>query len=89
METQECLDNLDQALIAEGVPEEERLQRVQTLKECIEFGETTSAKIKEQKKKKEEKKITVSLRATIEWCVISFLLGACAMGYAVQYSQSQ
>lgn len=51
METQECLNNLDKALIEEGIPEEERLVRVQTLKECIEVAEEFRRKNPLPKKK--------------------------------------
>lgn len=55
METQECLDNLDKALIEEGIPDEERAARVQTLKECIEAAEEFRRKNPLPKKKLTDK----------------------------------
>jgi hypothetical protein len=46
MNTNTVLENLNKTLMAEGVPEKERLARVQTLRECIESAEKEVAKLK-------------------------------------------
>jgi hypothetical protein len=64
METQECLDNLDKALLAEGIGDEERAARVQTLKECIEAAEEFRRKNPLPKKKLSDKeKLTKLVQA--------------------------
>lgn len=55
METQECLDNLEKALIEEDVPELERQVRMQNLKECIETAEEWRRKNPLPKKKLTDK----------------------------------
>ncbi len=74
MNTQEYLDNLNQTLIKDGVSKEERLERVATLKHCIEFGEEMSAKLKVTKKPTEERR-QVELPVAIEWSIWTFVVG--------------
>lgn len=66
METQECLDNLNKALIEEGIGEEERATRVQALKECIEVAEEFRRKNPLPKKKKSDKEKLANLIEAIE-----------------------
>jgi hypothetical protein len=61
METKECLDNLDKVLLEEGVSDEERAARVQTLKECIEVAEEFRRKNPLPKKKLTDKEKLVKL----------------------------
>ena len=68
METQECLDNLDKALIAEGVGDEERASRVQSLKECIEVAEEFRRQHPLPKKKLSDKeKLTKLIQAVKDY----------------------
>lgn len=88
METQEALDNLDKALVDEGVPEEERQARVQILKECIESGEVASAKLKAAKaNKKPVAKMPVS--KAIELSFIALVIGWFAGIFTLHYYQLQ
>lgn len=66
METQECLDNLDKALIAEGVPDLERQTRVLILKQCIEVAEEFRRKNPLPKKKLSEKEKLAKLIQAIK-----------------------
>jgi hypothetical protein len=90
METQEALNNLTTTLVAEGLSDEEIKQRVQTLKECIEFGETMSAKIKAKKEAQAAKKAKprVTIRETIEWCLLAFVTGMLAGSLLYQYAEA-
>jgi hypothetical protein len=85
METQECLDNLEKALVAEGVSEEERKHRVQDLKEVIETTETKISKMKE--KAAEWAKPRFKIQTMIESLLLAFVLGMLA-GAALQESMS-
>lgn len=68
METQECLDNLDKALIAEGIGDEERAARVQILQECIEAAEEFRRKNPLPKKKLSDKeKLTKLIQAVKDY----------------------
>lgn len=66
MNTQECLDSLDKALIEEGVSDEERATRVQTLKECIEVAEEFRLKNPLPKKKLSDKEKLTKLVEAIK-----------------------
>lgn len=90
METQECLDNCDKAMIAEGVPDQERQERLDILKEVIETAETTSAKIKAIKEARAAKrnKPRVTIRETIEWCLVTFMAGMLAGSLLYQYAEA-
>ena len=66
MNTQECLDSLDKALIEEGISEEERVTRVQALKECIEVAEEFRRKNPLPKKKLSDKEKLAKLVQAIK-----------------------
>jgi hypothetical protein len=66
MNTQECLDNLDKALIEEGISDEERATRVQSLKECIEVAEEFRRKNPLPKKKLSDKEKLAKLVQAIK-----------------------
>ena len=72
METQECLDNLDKALIEEGIDEEERGARVLALKECIEVAEEFRRKHPLPKKKLTDKEKLAKLIDAIE-CYVPYV----------------
>ena len=88
METQAALNNLDKALAEEGVPEEERQIRVQILKECIEFGETTSAKMNAAKATKKPV-ARMPVAKAIELSIMALVIGWFAGIFTLHYYQIQ
>lgn len=87
MNTQDHLDNLDKTLQAEGISEEERISRVQILKECIEFAE--QAPKFSLKKKNQKPARQINLAHAIEMSVWSLAIGWLAGIFTLHYCQSQ
>lgn len=86
MNTQICLDSLDKTLQAEGVSDEERISRVQILKECIEFAEQAPKFIL---KKNEKPAQQIKLAYAIEMSVWSLAIGWFAGIFTLHYYQTQ
>lgn len=86
MNTQDHLDSLDRTLQAEGVSEEERISRVQILKECIEFAEQ-APKFFLKKNQKPAKQI--KLAYAIEMSVWALVIGWFAGLFTLRYYQTQ
>jgi hypothetical protein len=85
MNTQNHLDDLDRTLQAEGVSEEERISRVQILKECIEFAEQAPKFFKKNKKPAKQ----IKLAYAIEMSVWALALGWLAGIFTLRYYQTQ
>lgn len=65
MNTQDCLDNLDKTLQAEGVSDEERYSRVQALGEVIASTEKLMQRLRKPKRPARQIKLSLAIEMAV------------------------